>query len=408
MSAIIDLNDCALKLWHDGVTVASPGYAWFDGRHYQFGTAALATRRRTPRSVNARYWSHLDTQPLTPALGPARHHADLVHDHLHSLHQMSGAPESVLAAVPGCMTREQLSLLLGIVEALPFQMAGLVHRTAALAASSAVADGVHVELQLQQLVATPFSTDRGSVTAGQSQRIPGRGLLALFDQLASIISQQFINQTRFDPLRSADSEQSLYDQLPGLLEVLQHEPESSLSIEGYNARIVRDDLAPAGNELAQKIKGLVDTDTPLLLENPLCSVPGLQLPQHHQAIDSVSLLSVISRHYHELLQAPDQLHLNKRVQRSDEIAADSAPSNPAQTLPSHLLIGYSAYKLSEKLRIGSGIAFIQNDNSVAITADEHSQITVNEQPLNPGQTVHAGDVIADSQGFMATLITVES
>ena len=410
MSAILDLNDNALKLRYDGQTVASPGYAWFDGQHYQFGAPALATRRRTPRSVNARYWSQLDTQPLTPVLGPARHHADLAHDHLQTLHRMVGAPTSVLAAVPGCMSREQLSLLLGIVEALPFHIAGLVHRTAALAAASGVVDGVHIELQLQQVVLTPFSTEQGFVTVGQSQRLPGQGLLAVFDRLANVISQRFIEQTRFDPLRSADSEQALYDQLPALLDALQHQSESTLALEGYNARIVHDDLTVAGYELTQKIHGLVDADACLLLENPLPAIPGLQLPQRHQTIDSEQLLSVIHEQLDELQQTPEQLHLNKRVRRSRIADNDPepAPATTAQSLPSHILIGHTAHTLSNQLDLGNGIAFDLTKEGVVISADEASHIMVNGHPVKPGQSVKAGDVIGDNLGLHATLIIVES
>ena len=410
MNAVLDLNDNALKLRYDGQTVASPGYAWFDGQHYQFGAPALATRRRTPRSVNARYWSHLDTQPLTPALGPARHHADLAHAHLQTLHQMVGAPISVLAAVPGCMSRDQLSLLLGVVEALPFQIAGLVHRTAALAAASGIDDGIHIELQLQQVVLTPFSTEQGFVTAGQSQRLPGQGLLAVFDRLANVISQRFIDQTRFDPLRSADSEQALYDQLPALLEALQHQSESTLSLEGYNARIVHDDLTVAGSELTQKIHGQVDTDACLLLENPLPAIPGLQLPQRHQTIDSEQLLSVIQEQLDELQQTPEQLHLNKRVRRSKIADSDPepAPATTAQSLPSHILIGHTAHTLSSQVDLGNGIAFDITQEGVVITAAEASHIMVNGHPVKPGHIVHAGDVVGDNLGLHATLIVVES
>ena len=410
MSAILDLNDSTLTLWHKGESVASPGYAWFDGQRYQFGAPALATRRRTPRSVNARYWSQLDTQPLTPALGPARHHADLAHDHLHSLYQMSGAPTSILAAVPGCMSRDQLSLLLGIVEALPFHIAGLVHRTAVLAAASALTEGVHIELQLQQVVLTPFNTDQGYVMAGQSQRLPGQGLLAVFDRLATIISQRFIAQTRFDPLRSADSEQALYDQLPTLLETLEQQAETTLSIDGYNARIVRDDLVPAGDELAQKINPLVDADAALLLENPLSTLPGLNLCQRRQAIDSASLLSLIHQHDDELRQAPDQLHLNKRIRRTDGAHTESTPS-PADTahpVPSHVLIGHTAHKLSENTQLGDGITFAHSERGIVISAGENSSITVNGQALSPGQLLKAGDVLSDGLGLYATLILVES
>ena len=86
MIAIIDLNDVALSLWYHDETLHSPGYVLFDGGSYRFGTPAMRTSRRTPKTVNTRFWSQLNTQPLVPVLGTARHTADLAHSHLAELH----------------------------------------------------------------------------------------------------------------------------------------------------------------------------------------------------------------------------------------------------------------------------------------------------------------------------------
>ena len=66
---LLDCNDAALRLWHEGEAQWSPGLAWFHDGRYQFGEIAWQQARRAPREVNTRYWHRLATQPLSPALG---------------------------------------------------------------------------------------------------------------------------------------------------------------------------------------------------------------------------------------------------------------------------------------------------------------------------------------------------
>ena len=100
---LLDCNDAALTLWHEGEGQWSPGLVWFNEGRYQFGTTAWQQARRAPREVNTRYWHRLSTQPLSPALGPARHTADLAHAHLAALFPGTTIEEAVALAIPGAM-----------------------------------------------------------------------------------------------------------------------------------------------------------------------------------------------------------------------------------------------------------------------------------------------------------------
>ena len=136
--ALLDLNDSNLQLWRAGEAVQSPGYALLDGKQYTFGSAARSAARLRPRDINTRYWWQLNTEGLQPALGPARHTADLVHAHLLDIHKQAGQPEEMILAASGSMQRDQLALLLGIVVQCPFNAVGLVNRSVALASTVAV------------------------------------------------------------------------------------------------------------------------------------------------------------------------------------------------------------------------------------------------------------------------------
>ncbi|AQA16973.1 hypothetical protein BST95_00790 [Halioglobus japonicus] len=248
--ALLDINDCNLRLWHGNSPQPSPGYALLQGKDYRYGADARAAARLEPRKVNTRYWWQLNTEPLQPPLGPARHTADLVHGHLLALHQQAGAPGELVIAAPATMGREQLSLLLGIAQQCPFEVVGLVNRSTLLASAHAPLEAsYHLEIQLHQAVLCTMQDDGGHVQVGRSQALPGCGLLQLQERIVEVVAAQFIRQTRFDPRRKAASEQQLYNAIPELLRTLAGTAESNLEIQGYQARIGRDDLNACGEKL---------------------------------------------------------------------------------------------------------------------------------------------------------------
>ena len=151
--ALLDINDSNLQLWHGAAHLQSPGYALLAGDGYRFGNPARAAARLQPRDINTRFWWQLSTEPLQPALGPARHTGDLVHAQLQELHREGGQPSEVLLAVSGSMQRDQLSLLLGIVQQCPFDAVGLVNRSVALGSLHGAGGRLfHLEIQLHQAV----------------------------------------------------------------------------------------------------------------------------------------------------------------------------------------------------------------------------------------------------------------
>ena len=412
MSAILDLHDGMLRLWHGDDCLESPGYAWFDGSQFRFGVPALRTQRRTPREVNTRYWSQISTQPLSPPLGKARHTADLVHAHLQALHQQGSAPDSVLLSTPGSMDREALSLLLGIIEHLPFSVAGLVHRTAALAAGSGLERGLHVELQLHQTVLTPFSGSGGELEAGGEQVLTGQGLLALQDQLASAIAGNFVSQTRFDPLRSADAEQALYDALPELLLNLKEQGEAQLAINGYTVRVARDDLAGVGAAFGDILQGFIAQDIPVLLEGPLDLLPGLALSTAVHTTQAKGLGTIIGELSSALLQRPDELTLRRRIPvlrdlPINEAAPTKGEVGVAPAAPTHLLVDGVARKLGTNTTLAGAHGFDADPKGVRLRSDAASEVLVNDEAGRDGQALAPGDRLSLTTGYTAQLIVVE-
>jgi hypothetical protein len=266
----LDINDASLSLWQEqGPLLRSTGYALLEGSNYSFGEAARSQARLHPQQVNHRFWSQLNVEPLTPAFGPGRHSADLVHAHLLEIHGQCGEPEQLMITAPASLQHDQLALLLGIIEQCPFRATGLVDRAVAAAASCAVSSyNWHIELQLHQSLVTGIRCADGILSRDRVVPIPASGWLALQDSLVKAIADAFIRQTRFDPRRKAATEQALYDQLPTLLEKLQVAAEYNMELGGHQARVERSLLAASCDRHYQRIHRALEAESGQILLGP--------------------------------------------------------------------------------------------------------------------------------------------
>lgn len=401
MTAILDLNDAAFTLTANGASHRAPAYAYFDGQGYRFGNDAASAVRRAPRDVNTRFWSQLSTQPLHPPLGSARHSADLAHAHLSALYQQANKPSTLLLVVPGTLTTEQISLALGILQTLPIQVQGIVHRSAVLGAALGAIDAVHVEAQLHQSALTPLTVQGYTVQAGDTQVLPGWGLLKVYERIAGLVSKAFIEQTRFDPQRSADSEQSLHAQLPDLLETLSLQAETLLSLNGYQARIDQQTLQEVGQAFsAQLAASLPASDCVVILDPLLGALPGLDIPNPLRIHDSQTIVETLQDMGSQIHQAPDGLTFQSALPPTPQstMAAQDMPEGgppPVEQLemaPSHLVVGHQLFTLTQDYK-GPGFSLRKRSEGVQLDMPTPLPLTINGLAAQPGQNLKAGDVL---------------
>ncbi|MEM1111466.1 MAG: hypothetical protein AAGI11_06120 [Pseudomonadota bacterium] len=417
---LLDIQDSNLQLWQGTEALSSPGYALLEGQSYAFGQAARAAARLQPRSINTRFWWQLSTEALQPALGPARHTADLVHAHLKDIHAKAGEPTELLLAVPGSASREQLALLLGIVQQCPFNAGGLVHRSVALGSSFAGSGPLyHLEIQLHQALLTELSRDAGEVALSRSTPLPGCGLLQLQERLVEIIAAAFIRQTRFDPRRKAESEQQLYDALPAALASLQTGPEAFIEIGGYRTRTTADELRDAGTRLFSAL-----ADSPIKAEgaevivDPLCGLlPGLlqALPAASSVLPADALFSAVQAAGERLVQRAEALSLVTRLPLADAPIAPVTPPPPPAEAPaaaplptpaSHVLIGHQARPLQpDGLVLAPDCEIYQHGKGWYLRGAASRDARVNDAPA-ADQALGLGDSIALPGGEQALLIEV--
>ncbi len=421
--ALLDLNDANLQLWHAGQNVQSPGYALLEGKAYTFGSAARSAARLRPRDINTRYWWQLNTEGLQPALGPARHTADLVHAHLLDIHKQAGQPEDIILAVSGSMAQDQLALLLGIIEQCPFNAVGLVNRSVALASAVNCPGNVyHLEIQLHQALISELAQSDGQLAMRRVIPLPGCGLLQLQERLVEIIAAAFIRQTRFDPRRKADSEQQLYDALPTVLRALGSATETNIEVMGYRARINQSELRPAGELLfksAPEAMGILTPQDRIIMDPVAGLLPGLMnsFPQA-QLIDSNALQLSVDQHLDTLVQlqsgaAEQTLHfvtsLPCLVPNDQSTAAEIAKPEPEPepVVATHLLRNAIASALSAngtaldqdwQLYFERGQWLLRGAGAMSVNGKDH--VT--------GQPLYCGDSLEWGAEESATLIAVET
>ena len=122
---------------------------------------------------------------------------------------------ALTAAVPGSLGTDQLGVLLGIAHEAGIDIQGFVDSAVLMASAFAVpAHCWLLDLHLTRACLTELHAG-DEVEQVSTQELPGCGLMSCMDGWANLVGDRFVQDTRFDPLHAADTEQQLYDQLYG-------------------------------------------------------------------------------------------------------------------------------------------------------------------------------------------------
>jgi len=415
---LLDCNDASLRLWNEDEALWSPGIAWFTEGQYRFGEPAWLQARRAPREINNRFWHRLSTQPLSPALGPARHTADLVHAHLEAL--LGDNNDDLMLAIPGAMESGQLSLLLGILQTLPVTASSVVHRSA-LVGAAVGQSCAHIELQLHQASITVVTVENQVAQAGETQVLPGHGLLGLMDEIAERIGEQFVTQTRFDPQRRAETEQTLYQQIPDLLRSLATQSEISCTVEGHTARITADALRPVGDAFTRALAPLLPAATQhIALDSLLSALPGLSLPHNRtetgpEVVPAIAqTMAIPEGALHFQREAPCETATASEESGTGSAKPDMAAESPSNTevkadqeqtpLPAtHQLVAGCATPLSPGALVTEGVVIT---GPAEVSIESGASVQLNGQPAEGLVSLSAGDQLT-AAGVEVLFIAVE-
>jgi hypothetical protein len=359
---VLDLNDAALTVADgDRLLHASPGFACHDGRRLLIGDAARQQFRAQPRRVLSRYWYQLDQAPLPAPFGDARSHADLAWAQLAALRE-HGADGPLLLAVPGSFDSAQLSLLLALARAAKLDAVGLVDAAVAGASTVETAEQVlHVDVQLHRWWLTRLSrNEAGELARSGGEDLAKPGWLGVWDACAGVIATAFVQQTRYDPLHSAATEQALYDRLPGWLAQFGRGAAVTLELpaglRSHRASFAADALdaalAPIVSRLAAGVAAAIrePRSTTILLSAAAAGLPGLAgaiqtaTGIRPQMLDALAVTRGTLAHAARIRHDGEALPFVTRLPARG-IATREAEPMAAALSPTHLLIGDVALPL---------------------------------------------------------------
>ena len=378
MTLALEINDVALVLAGDGEILAEePGYAMLDGALPETGAVAARRARLKPLFADTRYWQDLGTSPLSRAMPAAATPAEVAYAQLSQFVRphLSHGPD-VLIATPPWYTREQLALLLGVVQEAGLKPVGLVDAALASASLEPAPESVlQLELALHRATLTVLD-HAGDLRRTRFEILQQHGWLALQQAWLEMISSAFVRKTRFDPLHQAATEQRLCDGLPAWLDALRADAAVVVEVESSDAKhavqLVAGDFIQAAAPLYDEYVRALQRARPgggplhLRLSQRFSSMPGLdehlaairdcevtRLPRGAAALGALAYESVLRGNERGLVLVQ---HLPVPLQAGAQRAAVRTATVPADLRPTHVVLASRAYRIGRwPLTLGSAV-----------------------------------------------------
>lgn len=379
---VLELNDAGIRVSDEtGVLLASPGYALITQSQIEFGEKARAGSRVNPLNCFNQYWHRLNLDGFTRPVAHYRHNADIAFSQLAAVAKDTGLDGDVLLAVPGSFSRQQLSILLGLIKQCPFKVVGLVDAALMGAIDQTRSESViHADLQLHQVVLSKLRRQDGELVRESVVQVPATGWVNVADSLMQLITTAFIQQCRFNPQHNAESEQILLDGLPGWLHTdatrsvtaradlnddIDDDSQRSLLISIlhngslHQARVSRSSLHARLQPFYQKIQQQLtslgpDGGSKLLISDRLQLLPGFS-DAFVAEVAGVSTLAedavtnACLRYQKEIRSAPDAMQFVTRLRPHGAAAAETAAAVMVE--PDHVLCRHIARKLVDGMLI---------------------------------------------------------
>jgi hypothetical protein len=374
---VIEFNDQSLLIQaEDETRYSEPGFARLTDHGIISGEEAREQAWRDPLHMYNQYWCHLNQTPLAHQHRFARHHGDIAFAQLKTLWDQAGSPEELILLPPGSFTRAQLSLLLGLVEALPAKTCAVVD--SALAACLDVdKNTIFIDLHQHESVVVVCGPGEGLIRILDEEVFPGVGMSQIYNSVARHISDALIENYRFDPLHSSETEQAIYDQIPHWLTRLGWEQDISITLDSDKG-----ELPCILNRDAIKllIQERLTSLYPFMREWPGCDIvvahnSGVlatlvdEFSEARVARHTAGVRRVLERKSEILEQIEDVYRVRELARTDAEKPADGKNGTPLAT---HLLCGGVALPLSKPL----SIRLAEDGPSLANEVDPDAALTV--------------------------------
>lgn len=403
---LLEINDIALRLF-DGeqLQLVAPAIAVLQRNDFLLGEAARAQSRLNPRVTFDQFWEHLDQQALNRPAGKARSHADIAWFYLQSVLQSAGATdEPTLLVVPAQYGSERLSLLLGIAQSCGLKIAGVAETAVLSCAGLSIRQGPlrYLDITRHRLYCTDLILNGElAVESARELKAPGWGWCE--EQSIRQLASQFLQETRFDPLHEATSEQRLYDRLPALLAELNDAERVMVNLPAgqrdHRIDWHRHELVSALSEVYHALEDAVEkAGGPVVLSHRLKQLPGLveSLRQRgHCELLGDNVVARNAAHWQNELRSDAAAPVwVKALARKTSVVAGTSDLDPepvvghSQSGPTHLLHQGVATVLSA-VHLPKTVQLQREASGWTINARADA-VRLNNRPFTRGQ-VHIGD-----------------
>lgn len=403
---IIELNDRNISLRNeDELLIQSPGFANIADNKPVFGEQARNTARLHPRHTFSQFWSQLSLDPLVNSNSHFRHQADLAFAHLNDIASAHALKDEVIFAVPSNYNRNQLSILLGLVQSCEFDAVGLVDMPLLMTGNAANSEtAVYLDIQLHQSVLTTFSNKEGKPARDKVIQIPGTGLIALHDSWVNMVTDEFIKQSRFDPHHNAETEQYVYNQLEDWLNRSLSDNEILMEINNkgsvYQAKINRGHFEQRSKNIFARInselESLVGNSCALHLPEAHAKLPGLSLYlKNITAVNESQILDNCLTHLDHIKGDEGALNLVASLPAAAETQnmGSTIGVNMASNTPTHILINNRAHPLPVSVHFGPVNDDSPAADNVMLEASEKGQFHISLNAQQAELNNSAGAVI---------------
>ena len=446
----IHLNDAGITLLQeDRIVYREPGFAWLNGNDLSTGNTAFSRARIEPRRIQHKFWCELDAGPLKDSGFTHLSAADLVSRQLEQMWQSVGADASELVvAVPAFLQPAQLGLFLGIATELDLPVVAMVE--AAVAATRREyrhATLVHIDLGLHAATLTRL-TQQGAVQSERSDVLQSCGVHALYDGWLHTVARAFVQQSRFDPLHTAETEQMLLNRLGGWLTEASRSDHVAMELEssgntyaaGLESLSLIGAAAPIYEQIASHLRAFFRAgETPAIqVTDRIARLPGLTDMLTARVGGEVFVLEPGATARGTLARCrkgssdAGGVSLLRRLpwdQAAVEISLQDAEHAEAGT-PTHLLHGHTAYQIgnsalvlgseegeeARRITLGSDMPGVSRRHCSLLRKngrcelEDHSRYGtfLNGHRIDGSSVLHVGDVLrVGSPGYEFQLIVTD-
>lgn len=399
------LNDANITVVNGSeILYRAPGFALLEDAGLVTGQSAYNDASLHPRRIQNRYWHSLTVEPLSDQRFCHLSAADLVSEQLADMwRSVSDHGDQLAIAVPPYMNNENLGLLLGIAMDRKIPIIAMVD--AAVCATRRHYENAvvaHVDLSLHAALLTRL-TQGTEVQVDRTSVIESSGLLSLYSIWLKVIAETFVQRSRFDPLHTAETEQSLQQSMPHWLQAASSQQVVSMAVEygGVRHEVEVESLelvaaaAPIYQSIASSLRAMFKAEElpAIQLTERAARLPGLADTLKARVGGEVYFLEpgatargLLART--STTPTESGVHLVRRLpwdQASISVTREERATQYAQ--PTHLLHGHEALHLGdEPLIVGSqnlnGERFLDLGQDVPGVSRRHCSIGFdNGQPV---------------------------